>query len=159
MEKILFKLNAFCCANKIEYIVTGTLALHLLGVPSNFIPHDIDIKVFHLTEEQSSKLTELQFLSGIEIEETYEKNCYSFYIDGVKINAIVCDNRNYDEILGTTVCLNLRDEQQAKYHRINVQKVIFAIEDKMKLNRPKDIKYMLNLIANLSNMSQNYEIL
>lgn len=33
--EILFKLNEFCAANKIEYMVTGTVALALLGVPSN----------------------------------------------------------------------------------------------------------------------------
>lgn len=152
--EILFKLNEFCAANKIEYVVTGTLALHLLGVPSNFIPQDIDIKVFHLTEEQSNKLSELQFLSGIDVKETYEKSCYSFYIDGIKINAIVSNNRNYDEILGATVSLNLQDDRQAKYHKINVQKVNFAIKDKMKLNRHKDVKYLLDLVANLSNVSQ-----
>lgn len=57
MKEILFKLNDFCNANRIEYMVTGTTALAMLGVPSN--PQDIDIKVFHLKEEQEAKLKEL----------------------------------------------------------------------------------------------------
>lgn len=56
MKEILFKLNDFCNANRIEYMVTGTTALAMLGVPSN--PQDIDIKVFHLKEEQEAKLKE-----------------------------------------------------------------------------------------------------
>ena len=59
IKEALFKLDDFCNANKIEYIVTGTVALAMLGVPSN--PQDIDIKVFHLKEEQEAKLKELGF--------------------------------------------------------------------------------------------------
>ena len=82
MKEILFKLNDFCNANRIEYMVTGTTALAMLGVPSN--PQDIDIKVFHLKEEQEAKLKELQFLSGFENENYEEGKCYSFVIDGGK---------------------------------------------------------------------------
>lgn len=39
MKEILFELNDFCNANRIEYMVTGTTALAMLGVPSN--PQDI----------------------------------------------------------------------------------------------------------------------
>lgn len=43
IKEALFKLNDFCNANRIEYMVTGTTALAMLGVPSN--PQDIDINV------------------------------------------------------------------------------------------------------------------
>lgn len=153
MEKILFKLDQFCNANKIEYMVTGTVALSLLGVPSNFAPQDIDIKIFHLTEEQRDKLIELQFLSGLN-NENYKGQCYSFYINEVKVNAIVDNTQSYEEISNMEVSLSLQDEKQAKYHVIGVQKVGQALIDKMKLGRNKDTKYLLNLITNLSNLSQ-----
>lgn len=149
MKEILFKLNEFCGANRIEYMVTGTVALSLLGVPSNFAPQDIDIKIFHLTEEQKDKLIELQFLSGLN-NENYKDKCFSFYIGETKINAIIDNTKNYDTIFGMSVCLSLQDEKQAKYHAINVQKVAFAIRDKMSLGRLKDYEYMQNLIHNLT---------
>lgn len=149
MKEILFKLNEFCSANRIEYMVTGTVALSLLGVPSNFAPQDIDIKIFHLTEEQKDKLIELQFLSGLN-NENYKDECFSFYIGETKINAIIDNTKNYDMIFGMSVCLLLQDEKQAKYHAINVQKVALAIRDKMKLGRLKDYEYMQNLIHNLT---------
>lgn len=149
MKEILFKLNEFCGANRIEYMVTGTVALSLLGVPSNFAPQDIDIKIFHLTEEQKDKLIELQFLSGLN-NENYKDKCFSFYIGETKINAIIDNTKNYDTIFGMSVCLSLQDEKQAKYHAINVQKVALAIRDKMKLGRLKDYEYMQNLIHNLT---------
>lgn len=149
MKEILFKLNEFCGANRIEYMVTGTVALSLLGVPSNFAPQDIDIKIFHLTEEQKDKLIELQFLSGLN-NENYKDKCFSFYIGETKINAIIDNTKNYDTIFGMSVCLLLQDEKQAKYHAINVQKVALAIRDKMKLGRLKDYEYMQNLIHNLT---------
>lgn len=149
VKEILFKLNEFCGANRIEYMVTGTVALSLLGVPSNFAPQDIDIKIFHLTEEQKDKLIELQFLSGLN-NENYKDKCFSFYIGETKINAIIDNTKNYDTIFGMSVCLSLQDEKQAKYHAINVQKVALAIRDKMKLGRLKDYEYMQNLIHNLT---------
>lgn len=149
MKEILFKLNEFCGANRIEYMVTGTVALSLLGVPSNFSPQDIDIKIFHLTEEQKDKLIELQFLSGLN-NENYKDQCYSFYINDVKVNVIIDNTQSYNEISNMGVCLSLQDEKQAKYHAISVQKVAFAIRDKMSLGRLKDYEYMQNLIHNLT---------
>ena len=150
IKEALFKLDDFCRVNKIEYMVTGTTALAMLGVPSN--PQDIDIKVFHLKEEQKAKLKELQFLSDLGNENYEESTCYSFVIGGVKINAIIDKTESYDEIISKGVVLDIIDiikESHAKHHLINVQLVALALKDKMKLGRCKDKEYMLNLIANL----------
>ena len=152
MKETLFKLNEFCGANRIEYMVTGTMALSLLGAPSTFIPQDIDIKVFHLTEEQAKKLEELEFLAGLKNESYDHGQCFSFIIDGVKINAIIDKTKNYDEIFAQCVTINLKDKNQAKYHRIDVQLMHFALADKMKLRRDKDKEYMLNLINFLTTL-------
>ncbi len=154
IKEILFKLNEFCCANRIEYMVTGTAALSLLGVPSNFTPQDIDIKIFHLTKEQEGKLSELQFLSGFNADESYTSIRYSFYINGTKINAIIDNTQSHEVISNMSVSVSLQDEKQANHHVIDVQKVGSALIDKMKLGRNKDTRYLLNLITNLSNLSQ-----
>ena len=152
MKEVLFKLDKFCKDNNIEYAVTGTTALSLLGVPSHFAPQDIDIKVFHLTEEQAKKLEELQFLSGFKKNEFYpHSQCSSFIIYGVKINAIIDRTEDYGEIVGQNVSVNYIDEKQKK-HTINVQLVNLALADKMKLKRTKDKTYMLDLIANLAKL-------
>lgn len=132
IKEALFKLNDFCNVNRIEYMVTGTTALAMLGVPSN--PQDIDIKVFHLKEEQKAKLKELQFLSGLD-KENYEGGCYSFMIGGIKINAIIDKTESYDEIISKGVVLDIIDiieESHAKHHLINVQLVVLALKDKIK---------------------------
>lgn len=150
IKEALFKLDDFCKVNKIEYMVTGTTALDMLGVPSN--PQDIDIKVFHLKEEQKAKLKELQFLSGLGNENYEESTCYTFVIGGVKINAIIDKTESYDEIISKEVVLDIIDESHAKHHLIGVQLVALALKDKMKLRRDKDKTYMLNLIANLASL-------
>lgn len=150
IKEALLKLNDFCNANRIEYMVTGTTALAMLGVPSN--PRDIDIKVFHLKEEQEAKLKELQFLSGLENENYEESTCYSFVIGEVKINAIIDKTESYDEIISKSVVLDIIEESHAKHRLINVQLVALALKDKMKLGRCKDKEYMLNLIANLASL-------
>lgn len=152
IKEALLKLNDFCNANRIEYMVIGTTALAMLGVPSN--PRDIDIKVFHLKEEQEAKLKELQFLSGLENENYEEGKCYSFVIGGVKINAIIDKTESYDEIISkyVGVVLDIIEESHAKHHLINVQLVALTLKDKMKLRRDKDKTYMLDLIANLASL-------
>lgn len=111
IKEALFKLDDFCNANKIEYMVTGTVALAMLGVPSN--PNDIDIKVFHLKENQEAKLKELQFLAGLD-KENYEGGCYSFTISGIKVNALVDNVKSYDGVLPQKVTIDLYDEVQRK---------------------------------------------
>lgn len=153
IKEALLKLNDFCNANRIEYMVTGTTALAMLGVPSN--PQDIDIKVFHLKEEQKAKLKELQFLSDLGNENYEESTCYSFVIDGVKINAIIDKTESYDEIISKGVVLDIIDiieKSHVKHNLINVQLVALALKDKMKLRRDKDKTYMLDLIANLASL-------
>lgn len=136
----LFKLDNFCIANKIKYVLTGTMALDMLGIPSN--PGDIDIKAYYLKDEQRAKLKELQFLSNLE-NENYEGQCYSFKIGEIKINVIV-DNSEYES---ADVVQVSKDE-----HIINVQPVFLALKSKMDLRREKDKAYMLNLIANLAQL-------
>lgn len=150
IKEALLKLIEFCNANRIEYMVTGTTALAMLGVPSN--PRDIDIKVFHLKEEQEAKLKELQFLFDLGNENYEESTCYSFVIGGVKINAIIDKTESYDEIISKSVVLDIIEESHAKHHLINVQLVALALKDKMKLGRCKDKEYMLKLIANLASL-------
>lgn len=143
IKEALFKLNDFCNANRIEYMVTGTAALAMFGVPSN--PQDIDIKVFHLKEEQEAKLKELQFLSDLGNENYEESTRYSFVIGGVKINAIIDKTESYDEIISKGVVLDMIEESHAKHRLINVQLVALALKD-------KDKTYMLDLIANLASL-------
>lgn len=150
IKEALFKLDDFCKVNKIEYMVTGTTALAMLGVPSN--PQDIDIKVFHLKEEQKAKLKELQFLSDLGNKNYEESTCYTFVISGVKINAIIDKTESYDEIISKEVVLNIIDESHARHHLIGVQLVALALKDKMKLGRCKDKEYMLNLITNFASL-------
>lgn len=154
MEKALFKLDEFCGQNKIEYMVTGTVALSLLGVPSHDIPRDIDIIVFHANDEQLKKLSELEFLSGYKKECYPESECYTFAIEGVKVNAIIDRKSDYGDIALQSVCLCMVDEATYKHRHISAQKINYALSAKMKLNRDKDKSYMLDLIHSLTHLGQ-----
>lgn len=54
IKEALFKLNDFCNANRIEYMVTGTTALAMLGVPSN--PQDYRYKGVSSERRAGSKV-------------------------------------------------------------------------------------------------------
>ena len=154
MEKILFKLDEFCNQNKIEYMVTGTMALSLLGVPSRDLPRDIDIKLFHPKEEQLNKLAELEFLSGLKPANYDSSECFSIVIEGVKVNVIVDRRSDYGDIFLQSVGLTMIDENAKTHRHISVQKMNYALSDKMKLNRDKDKSYMLDLIHILTHLGQ-----
>ena len=105
-----------------------------------------------MTEEQAKKLEELQFLSGLKNENYDHGQCFSFIIDGVKINAIIDKTKGYDEICSQNVSINYIDEERKKHHLINVQLVNLALADKIKLNRSKDKTYLIDLIHNLTSL-------
>lgn len=146
----LFELDNFCKANDIEYMVTGTVALAILGIPFKHDPSDIDIKVVKLSKEQEKKLKELQSLTCRETKnEDYATDCYTLYIKGIKVNIIVDTECS---LWLQSVILRMPDIENNIEHSMCVQQVYFALNDKMKLNRIKDKDYMLNLIAHLASL-------
>lgn len=152
-EKVLFRLNEYCVKNKIEYAVTGTCALDLLGVPSSFCPKDVDIVIYHPTDTIIAKLKELEDFSGFEKAEYPDVVCYSFLVKGVKVNAMIDSLSSYDDIARDTVSLSVTDEKRAKHHLLSVHSVWKAWALKMKLGRAKDISYALDIIHTLSTIT------
>lgn len=153
MKATLLKLHKFLSDHKIMYMVTGTTALDLLGVLPNYAPRDIDIKVYGLTAEQAEKLQEQESLSGLQSEDyDHGTKCYTFIVNGVKINAIVVKTTTpIHDILGAGIPLQAMDPDGSR-SVIYVQRVFDALYDKMRLNRKKDKDYMLNLITKISRL-------
>ena len=148
----LYKVADFCAANRINYVLTGTLALYILGIPSTSLPKDIDILVLDPTESQLQTLSELQFLSGLDTEhDKYSRYCYSFLVEGVRVSAIVVDTEDGDE-LPISIVTYLKNEETGKTHFVPVHLVHSALKAKMKLGRDKDKTYMLNLINYLTDL-------
>lgn len=151
MKDKVFKLDTFCQINKIEYTLTGTMALQMLGLPGGE-PKDLDILVHHATAEQINKFKELQFLSGLE-DPVYENTTsFSFILDGLKVNAIIDSNESYDKIQDSRVNVMLIDKKCSERHYINVHCVLPALNAKMKPRRLKDAAYMLDLINILTSL-------
>lgn len=150
MEIALAKLHNFCNENSILYCVTGTVALSLLGVPSDHTPHDIDIKVYDLTDAQLQALRGLSYLSGMNNHLYPDSECISFPVNGITVNALVQKNAP-EAVLAECIALY---EEVAPLTFTYVQKVEYALRDKMKLNRDKDTKYLLNLIKKLCSLCQ-----
>lgn len=147
LKSSLLKVVDLCNAHNITYVITGTCALTILGMPSQHKPGDIDIKVFNLTPEQERVLATLENLSGPKKQlDEYSHTCYTFNVDSCKVNAIVCRAENH--IINAQTLRVLYED-----YFIRVQPVNYALVDKMALNRPKDKEYMLALIASLSSLA------
>ena len=143
MKKTLFKLDDFCAHNKIAYVLTGTMALNLLGLPTPK-PNDIDILVYDATDEQVDKLKELQHLAGFTVDtHGYEGTCYSFTVNSCKVNAILAKEKT------DSITVKLINNDCAKWHLINVQTGLEALKAKKKLCRLKDYQYMQYLIRTI----------
>ena len=143
-KQALFKLNTFCNKNKIEYAVTGTCALSLLGVPSNSYPKNLDIKIYHADERIINKLKELDFLHSE--PSVYESSTtFTFSIAGVKVNAML-DNSSYEDMDHEHIIIDLIDDVAKCHHLINVQTMQYAWAAKMKLGRAKDAAYAMEVI-------------
>lgn len=140
----LFKLDDFCNKNKIEYAVTGTCALALLGVPSSSSPENIDIKVYHANEDVIKKLKELDFLYG-DSSVCEGPTTFTFSIAGVKVNAML-DNSGYGNMNDELIIIKMADNIAARWHAISVQTMQYAWAAKMKLGRIKDVAYAMEVI-------------
>lgn len=147
-NEALFRLDAFLSKNKVEYAVTGTYALHLLGVPSRQTPKDIDILIYHpdKAKEALDKLAELDFITNLTPDANYDGTCFTFIADGVKVNVILDNISDYEDIERQTVCIHLADNAAPANHLISVHKVWHAYAAKMKLGREKDKTYAIDLI-------------
>lgn len=86
-------------------------------------------------------LKQLQFLSGLNNSNYKDGECYSFIVNGVKINAIVGLAKFEEQYVSLDFAGN-----------IDVQLVKCALVDKMKLKREKDKDYLIDLIDNLTSL-------
>lgn len=144
-KEALFRLDTFLEKNKIEYAVTGTCALSLLGVPSNSRPKDIDIKIYHANENTIKKLSELNFLNGKSV--VYEgSTTYTFEVNGIKVNAMLDNESSYDDMDHELIGIVLNNPVTKNRHWISIQTMQYAWAAKMKLGRTKDVAYAMEVI-------------
>lgn len=152
MKEILYKLDALCNNLKVEYALTGTAALSLVGFPTSYRPQDIDILVTNSTEEQINEFEKLQFLSGNDKPGYSSPLCYSFNIEGVKVNAIVT-TYSRDQLIEESNLVSLLSKYGV--FSIRVQKVDKALEAKVKLGRVKDKEFLWDSVNNLLSIGYN----
>lgn len=155
LKQALFKLNEFCEKNSINYVLTGTLAIHLTGgFKDDPVPHDIDIKTFGLLKSQITLLQDLQNLSYLSAEQPYEDGtCFKIKIYDVEVNILVTSPEKYTKTINEqSIKLCLKDDNGPVTHIIQVQKAYYAIKDKIILCREKDVRYHNNLLRTISNV-------
>ena len=141
-------LHEFLSKNRLEYVITGTVALSLYGLlPNDYLPHDIDVQIFALYydyERICSILERIENYCGEE-KPTYEESetkIYGFYVgnNSVSVNVFVhkqgisCDDYNI-------IVLN---EQFIKVH-----KVMNVLRYKYAMKREKDYSFHLDLIKKM----------
>ena len=146
MKEVLYKLDALCNSLKVEYALTGTAALSLVGFPTSYRPQDIDILVTNSTEEQRNEFSKLQFLASKDKPDYSNTICYSFNIEGVKVNTIITTDSR-DKLIEESNMVSLL----SKYglFSIRVQKVDKALEAKVKLGRVKDKEFIWDSVNTL----------
>lgn len=136
--------------NEFDFTVTGTVALMTQGLlPEDYVPRDIDVLVYSVTEKQHKLLREMENLAGLE-RVSYEDNTTSYTIlaNGVKLN-ILC-SRTMREERAESDLYNMLSWAGCV---VKVQYASEAIKAKLRLGRPKDYQFFNTLIAELWNSS------
>lgn len=139
IARALETISAYCDTNNINYAITGTAALDLLGAHIQVTPpQDIDLLVEH-TPANFNCFRQLEILAGLQKEaykdaQEMRTRCFTFVVCGVKVNVLM-NSKTIDAIQKETV--------QVVYSGclVKVHKVRHAMLAKMKLGRPKDHKY------------------
>lgn len=147
----LIRLTDFFNSRSVKFMVTGTTAMKLLGLPLSKQPGDIDIKVPGISDDLRNVFKSMQTLQGIKIPDYEGTECFTFYMDSsTKVNVLVADAASFKP--DNCVMVTIRSDNDAQV--LNVQCIEGAIEDKMKLGRNKDKEFMLNLIQWLSSLNK-----
>jgi hypothetical protein len=148
MKNTLFKVNHFCTVNGIDYVLTGTAALSVLGIPLRKRPADLDILIVNPNRDSLNKLKDLESLSGITPVKYPGHKCFTFYVNGDKVNAIISESIPEEDLITT----RLIDKQTEQLHFIKVHRVHPALQAKMRLGRPKDSRFMFEFINYLTSL-------
>ena len=149
----LIELDLFLSLNKINYVLTGSLGLYLHGfVPDNYIPHDIDIKIW--TADNNYGIC--QFLDALSIisqtknpeYDTNENQMFSFCIgpDSMMVNAFV----NYDKVpckegFSDYQIMKITGSRVSDERLIKVHGILSILEQKYMMKRLKDYQFHFNM--------------
>lgn len=146
--KALERLDEFCQANNINYMLTGTTALCILGLTPKKaeVPGDIDI-LFGTSCESATAFRKQELLSGLENETYTDRANFTFKVNDVKVNAMAIDPMSIlpDSLIVSVPCTNKR-------LNLRIQKPYSALKAKAKLKRLKDYQYIINLIREISDL-------
>lgn len=146
MNEVLYKLDVLCNNLKVEYALTGTAALSIVGFPTNYRPQDIDILITNSTEEQRNEFEKLQFLSGNDKPGYSSPLVYSFNIEGIKVNSIIT-TYSRDELIEESNLVSLLSKYGV--FSIRIQNVDKVLEAKVKLGRVKDKEFLWDSVNTL----------
>ena len=152
IEKALFRLNEFCLTNSIDYVLTGTVVLHKMGLCPDYQPKDIYILVYG-SDQVIKTLDTLQKLSGCENSNYPDCACYTFKVNDIKVNVITYKSSDkWTELIKNKTMDMIWDDGYGPTCVIKVHKPYAALKAKAKLKRPKDYQYMANLIHEISGL-------
>lgn len=144
MEREILALDSFCEAHGIDYVITGTYALKLHGLlPKFYEVGDIDIRICNISPQSRDTPMDLQQLSVPEVCGYADSKCMQFKVASTPVSAILVDEEDPSE------CVRMRIEYSGKAADLRVHSVSTALREKMKLQRPKDIRFMNDLVRTI----------
>lgn len=133
----LLKVMDWCEHHKMPYALTGSLALAVYGMPLGDTPKDIDL-IISPNVEQGEVLREMEKLIGIG-KRYPDSDSFDFMVGEVKVNMIVKDFTDVD-------IFRLPMPEGYGLREVPTTSPWYCIEQKLKLHRPKDIKFRDDLI-------------
>lgn len=133
----LLKVMDWCEHHKMPYALTGSLALAMYDIPLDGMPKDIDL-IINPDEEQRKVLGVMEKLIGIG-KRYPDSDSFDFMVGEVKVNMIVKDFTD-------AYVFHLPIPKEYGLREVPTTSPWYCIEQKLKLHRPKDIKFRDDLI-------------
>lgn len=151
IKKALVKVGTLCAENNIPFMLTGTASFKLLGIPVE--PADIDIITPSLTRREHDLFSGLQNLTSDAIPNGYNQECYTLYLQDVKINVMPIGPKFEaleDDVIHKPFTVPVGSTEMAAL--IPIAPISYSMREKCALKREKDKKFALGIIKKLCDL-------
>lgn len=151
IKKALVKVGTLCAEHSVPFMLTGTASFKLLGIPVE--PADIDIITPSLTQRERDLFSGLQNLTSDTIPDNYSQECYTLYLQDVKINVMPIGSMFgalEDGVIHKPLIVPVGPTEMAA--SIPIAPISYSMREKCALKREKDKKFAIGIIKKLCDL-------
>jgi hypothetical protein len=142
------KFKEFSRKNNFDFLVVGSMALKVCGLPIKEVPHDLDIEVSYKDEEDKVRLTKL-FSALSDAYGNYYYKTEEYRIEGVSSKPFIFE---FNGTLVNVWLVNSFTHQYVWLDYVKYATIYSVLKAKMTYGRPKDFRSLSYIISELNKL-------